>query len=186
MIDIDDIKFEQDKYYFLSTYGLGDTMYLCAFKDVCEQKNGGKIHFLIKHSHEIIMKMYGIADYTVLDTAELLKTIKHPTIFEKGKITPAHFFYIKDGKDYLKNDSFLQAYIKLLGLPESTKIQQPIWYPELSLEFKKKIEAIDSLDNIVLVCPEASSMQMFHSTVWKNEIKQANNNGYKVICNIVN
>ncbi|MDR1284850.1 MAG: hypothetical protein LBJ88_01465 [Campylobacteraceae bacterium] len=184
MIDIDDIKLEDDKYYILSPYGLGDTMFLCSFKEAFEQKNGGKAHFLMKPSHEFIMKMYGITDYTVCDTAKL-KVIKYSTTFEKGKIALAHFSHIENGENCLKSDNFMQAYIKLLGLSEDTKFQQPIWYPKLSEEFKKKIEAINSLDNIVLICPEASSNKMFNKTIWEKEIERAINDGYKVICNIV-
>ena len=42
-----DLKIKKNVMYFLSPYGLGDTMILCGFKDALEKKYNCKIHFFI-------------------------------------------------------------------------------------------------------------------------------------------
>ena len=62
-----DLKIKKNVMYFLSPYGLGDTMILCGFKDALEKKYNCKIHFLIKSSHKIVMDMYKINDFDIID-----------------------------------------------------------------------------------------------------------------------
>ena len=56
----------KDKFYFISPFGLVDTLMLCGLQKAFEAQNNSKIHFIIKHSHEIVMKLYNIKDYTIV------------------------------------------------------------------------------------------------------------------------
>ena len=65
MQEINALKLKRDRYYFLSPFGLGDTMILSGFKKTWEKKHGGKIHFLqsilyllYKNFHSKDLKIY--------------------------------------------------------------------------------------------------------------------------------
>ncbi|MDE6886418.1 MAG: hypothetical protein K2P17_05225 [Helicobacteraceae bacterium] len=54
-------------YYFVSNFGIGDTYFLCSLKEVLERKFGSKIIFVIKDSHRAIMECFDISDYIIYD-----------------------------------------------------------------------------------------------------------------------
>ncbi len=175
-------KIEKDKMYFLSPYGLGDTMILCGFKNALEKKYGCEIYFLIKASHKIVMDMYKIKNYSIIDMKNLdLFLLGDATQMPcLGKIFVAHpefhkellylFDEINTSVDGNKTQ-FIEWYKKFLLLPKKTKFELPVWYPTLSEKAKKKIMKIAPVSNIVVLIPEANSVNIRNKTIWKNIIK---------------
>ncbi|MBR1544808.1 MAG: hypothetical protein IJ638_02595 [Alphaproteobacteria bacterium] len=191
---VENLKIEKSKMYFLLPYGLGDTMILCGLKPALEEKYSTKIHFLIKDSHKIVMDMFKISDFSIIDISKvdlflLGDATPTPT---KGKIFVAHPEFHKELL-YLFNEintstdgnktAFIDWYKKFLGLPQKTKLALPSWYPEPSNGVKKKIKKLGGASKIIVLIPEANSMQINNKTIWKNIIKS--NKQFKPVC-IVN
>ncbi len=196
MQEINALKLKRDRYYFLSPFGLGDTMILSGFKKTWEKKHGGKIHFLIKASHELIMKMYGIHDYTVISLKNVdcdaltLPTDKGP---EKGKIYVAHPYYHSAFKDMhfaLLNGEldFRTYYTTFLDIPQDSPLLEPIQMPTVSKELKTKLKAITSfpLKQIALLLPEASSLAPLSVSFWKRTAEMLTKQNFVVIQNVLN
>ena len=176
------IKIEKSKMYFLSPYGLGDTMILCGFKSELEKKYDCKIHFLIKASHKIVMDMYKVKDYAFveMDKLDLFLLGDATPQPEKGKIFVAHPEYHKELL-YLFNEintstggaktQFIDWYKKFLGLKEKAKLTLPLWYPEISKRAKKIIQKISPVEKLNILIPEANSITIHNKALWKNIIK---------------
>ena len=183
---------QKDLYYFLSPYGIGDTMILCGYKPALERKLHGQIHLLLKPSQEIVAKMYGMADYTVVncsveDYERLGKAISKPT---QGRVFVAHPDFVKRGRSPLKKFQeleirFLDLYRGFLELPAHAEIEQPRCMPSLPEALRQKVEAIAPLDKTVLICPEANSMNMLPHKFWEKLIEEFKADGLSVLCNAV-
>lgn len=179
---------KKDQYNFLSPYGLGDTMMLCGFAAAWEKKHHGKIHFIIKPSHEVVMKMYGISDYSCYDfqrewnKPEFMKIAKHNPVAEKGRIYIAHpHFHRKKFSDFLQRaDScdttvpFADFYKEFLGLPLSAKMIQPKYDFDLTESLKQKLTKFGPVESIILLLPEAQSLPLLNQQFWAEVIKQQN------------
>lgn len=183
IFNLKDINFKSDTYYFLLPYGLGDTMIMCGFKEVWEKANRAKIHFLIKPSHKIVMDMYKIKDYSLinfscLDFFSLGEAVPLPTM---GKCYVAHpefhrellymFDEISTNMPSVKT-SFLNWYKKFLSLPLDTEFKQPVWYPKISTVLENKLQKIAPIDKIVVLIPEANSIKINNKKFWKKIIKE--------------
>ncbi|MCR5506946.1 MAG: hypothetical protein K6F04_03815 [bacterium] len=102
---VENLKLEKSKMYFLLPYGLGDTMILCGLKSALEEKYGAKIHFLIKESHKIVMDMYKLKDFSIIDISKVDLFLLGDATPEpaKGKIFVAHPEFHKE-LSYLFNE----------------------------------------------------------------------------------
>ena len=128
------------------------------------------------------MDMYEIKTYLIID-------IKSLDLFLLGDLTPTprlgNIFvaHPKFHKNYLylfteinspesnNKISFINWYKKFLELPENTKFEFPVWYPQLSEKAQTKINKIAPLDNIVILIPEANSFKTKKKHIWKTIIK---------------
>ena len=126
--DIQSLRLDKHKFYFVSPCGLGDTMIICGLKQALEKKLGGKIHLIIKASHVIIMKMYKIKDYTVFSAQNRLNQFfcENSLFQELGNRTPIP----EKGKIYMANPIFHTSYttpatdILLSGTISTLKVLQ--------------------------------------------------------------
>lgn len=183
-------KLNKNEYYLLSPCGLGDTMALCGFKDALEKKLDGKVNFIIKKSHEVVLKMYGYDNYIIenfsLNDLEKIKNTKQP---QKGKLYIAHPIYTTNKESLNKftnlNITFLEFYREFLGLNENTEYKYPIYYPELSEDLKKNLEKIAPLNKIILLAPEATSVPKIDVSQWNNLIKELKKQGFVVVLNSI-
>ncbi len=184
---------KKDCYNFISPYGLGDTLMLCGFHKAWEEKNKGKIHFIIQPSHEIVMKMYGIKNYTLLkfEREEIRKNLNQIKASEKptiGHIYLAHPLYHPEMDVlikiwYDKKITFKELYTEFLQIDKNTKFEMPLNYPELTPQTEQKYGTIKELSNSVIVCPEAKSVRMFEEHYWQKIVKQYLKKGYRILCN---
>lgn len=183
---------KKDQYNFLSPYGLGDTMMLCGFAKSWEAKNKGKIHFIIKPSHEVVMKMYGFTNYTTAQfdlklCKKLGKSVQNPQL---GKLFVAHPIFIKTSQPILKqfeslSIDFKELYSRFLDVDVNAfKIYENI--PKMTSSFRQKIEAISSLDKIILFSPTANSVKSFPQSFWENLCCQLTKDGFSIISNVIN
>lgn len=206
----DNIKLDKNKYYFLSPFGLGDTMILSGLKKKIEDKLCGEIIFIIKPSHEIIMNMYDIKKYITLSSnkrfdsennilIDLAKKVPYP---QKGKIFVAHWLLFpqyKDVFDYqIKNRSFtfLDAYKLFFQLDWNTELEQKSWLPSITSTTRKKLPENIKLGNLAILLPEAHSVNGLPNSFWlelqdnlekqKLEVYTAFSNKNDQICGIKN
>ena len=173
---------KKDCYNFLSPYGLGDTLMLCGFRKEWEKKNGGKIHFIIKPSHEIVMKIYGINNYTCVKEipggwanprlCDIAKQQGEPKI---GHLYIAHPHFHKRYIDFLrKNDRvdslkpFLAFYREFLGLDQEASLEFPHYEALDGTTICQKLNAYGKSENIILFLPEARTLTELPPSFWKN------------------
>lgn len=190
---LEDIELQKDKYYFLCAAGLGDTMLTCGFRKAFEEKYNGKIHFLIKKSQEVVMKMYKITDYSVIEIEklDLIGIGTENSIPVKGRIFPAHPFCIPSLKRFFNpiyfqysNVRFKDWFLQFLKLDKESQFEEPSEYPVMSEEFRNKVNKIAPLDKIVMFCPEATSVLPLDEIFWEYKAKEMTAKGYTVISNV--
>lgn len=185
---------KKDFYNFLSPYGLGDTIMLCALSRNWESANNGKIHFIIKPSHEIIMKMYNISNYSLCQfkntyyKKEFFELAKKEPIPKKGHIFIAHPLFHKWSeeivKNFEKNDTktyFENMYKQFLNLPINSKL----YLPQKEFLSSKSIKKIKNIENTILLIPESHSIHPFKHFFWKVLIKIIKKDGI-LIQNTIN
>lgn len=183
----------QDKIVLVSQFGLGDTMLLCGFKDALEKYYNAPVHFIIKPTHQVVMNMYGIKDYSVevFEEDELREFVNKNSKVKIGEYFVAHPNYLND--DYkLVNEflnfkiSFFDVFKKTLGLPDDAHFEYPTITPVISDLLKRKLEKIAPLEKIVLISPETFSTNIIMPEAIEAEVEKFTNNGYKVISNVIN
>lgn len=185
---------KKDCYNFFSPYSLGDTLMLCSLKDAWEKKNKGKIHFIIKPSHEIVMKMYGIKDYSLVDIVYNFSNMDHRNAFlkmgadvpypTKGKVWIAHPHFhswcagLLD--QYDKPNSikpFENFYRAFLGLSLATPLKMPNKKLAVSDDLKNRLQKYGKLEDIIIFLPEANSLPMLNKAFWENLAKEKSKEG---------
>lgn len=190
---LQDIELQNDKYYFLCVAGLGDTMLACGFRKAFEEKYNGKIHFLIKKSQEIVMKMYQITDFTIInmDKLDLIGIGTQTPSPAKGQIFPAHPCYIPSLKSFFNpiyfqysNVRFKDWFLQFLKLDKDAQFEEPTNYPVMSDNFKAKVNKIAPVEKIVMFCPEATSVLPLDEIFWEYKAKEMAAQGYTVISNV--
>ena len=202
--DLQTLPLDKNVFYFVSPWGLGDTMIFCGLKNALEKSLGGKIHFIIKPSHSLIMKMFGITEYI---TATVQHSYPHhsPVLVAlaaqnpypvKGSIYVAHPEFhprfaamVYEMQANLPHVRFLSWYKQFFGLPEGTELHLPSWYPPVSDDLKARFEKLGTdfrFDNTALFLPEATSVLGPDRIFWECLIREQKRKGMNVITNIVN
>ncbi len=188
------LRLDRGKFYYLCSAGVGDTMLLCGFYDALERKLGGTVHLLIKGSHEFLMGMYGIREYTVVDFSRLDlhaagSSCKKP---EGGRVYVAHphghremeafFAPIRDQNATFR---FKPWFIEFLRLPPDTSFRPPDRIPELGAKLKERCERIAPLEQIAVFSPEATSMAAIPMIFWRELAVQLQDQGIHAVSNVM-
>lgn len=191
-------------FYFLSPWGLGDTMVLCGLKRAIEKKLGGPICLIVKPAHEIVLQLYGIQDYVLADIKLIYSQNRHdvpnwPNIVEeprRGGIYIAHPEFHSDFsrlvfrmQSHGISVSFLAWNLEFLGLPENSSFKLPKHYPTLSkaveAEFTKYFPG-RKISEAVLIFPEAVTVQPLPRIFWEYLIHKFRMKNIPVLSNIIN
>ena len=190
--DLNSFVCDSDTYYFVSPYGLGDTLVLVGLRKEIEKQLKGKIHFIIKASHTIIMQLYGIKDYTTISfTKQSLFPFGEKTPKPHlGKIFIAHPDFhpwakdlVRKMKNHCKNLTFLNWYKDFLNLPLTASFEKPLIYPAISESLKKKLDQYGPIEKIALLLPEAHSIPTLKPYFWEELTNQLRQKGYTVLSN---
>lgn len=180
-----------ETYYFISPYGLGDTMILCGYREALKKRYGENIHFIIKPSHKAIMDMYEISDFTCMQfSREELFAIGANKIPQKGNYYVAHPEYLGLNNiitDFVNHKiSFLSMYQRTLDIKDNAEFVYPLKYPVITAELKKKLSDTD-MDNIAVIAPEMNATDpddWVPSEVFQQEVDRLKEEGYLVIANL--
>lgn len=178
--------------YLISPYGIGDTMLLCGLKTAIEQKYRCQIRFIIKPSHEAVLKSYGITDYELarFSLEELKERRDFASFPNPGRMCVAHPHFSTHGKLALKKFNklefrFLDLYRLFFDLDGGQQLEQPTVTPQLSEAFRLKLETIAPLEKIVLFCPEANSTSLLPTAFWIKLRDDLHAQGYSIVCSAV-
>ena len=168
-----------DKIILVSPFGLGDTMNLCGYRKAIEKYYNAPAHFVIKPTHEIVMKIYGIEDYSfqVFDKPELKEFAKKNAKVKVGEYFVAHPSFLNDDYKIINEFkglkvSFIEVFRKTLGLPDDTEFEYPTIEPVMSKELKNRVEKFSPLEKIALFSPEAFSTNKIVPETLEEELKK--------------
>jgi hypothetical protein len=176
-----------DEFNFISPKGLGDTATYCGLMQFLEAGYGSKIHFIIKPSHVVVMKMYAIDDYSIytFSESELRGIARHNNVPQIGQLYIAHPIYSditglmwqwQEGKFTQK-----QLFCRFFNLDDRIPENSPVWYPELNDEIKRTVGFPLVSERTVLLLPEAHSVSALKQKFWLKLAKQLVREGYDVI-----
>ncbi len=181
---------DKNCYNFVSPYGLGDTLMLCAFKDAWEKQNNSEIHFIIKPAHEVVMKMYGITNYSFFDHKQAwpemlsMKERMDNTWPEKGKVFIAHpYFHTRCAELLQKYDDsknikpFENFYREFLELPMDAEMHMPKKTFDVSGDVREKLRGIANPKDVILLLPEAQTLPALDVDFWKYVARKLKNKG---------
>ncbi len=195
-----DVGFELDKdsYYFLCAAGVGDTMLICGFLGDLERKWQGPIHLIIKRSHQFLMKMYAITNYTTVDLSTIeLEELRHLSdkckLPRRGCIYVAHPFvhtelnsFFEPIRDQYSTKRFVPWFLEFLQLPADTRFNVPRFLPVMSEELLRKCRQIAPIEKLILFSPEATSTIQIPDIFWVHLAKRLKQDGFSVISNVIN
>ncbi len=184
-----------DALYMIVPYGIGDAIILCGLKNSIEAQYGMKVIPVIKPSHEIVVRVYGITDYQimVLGEKELHRISKKNPTPVPGEYFVAHPAFANKQLDnaFLNHEiGFVDMFCRHLGIEEGLKIDKLLFDPKDVAainedELQGKI-GISDYKKVLLVAPElksASEAERVQDEWFERIIKDYENRGYKVIVN---
>lgn len=182
----------EDYYYFLSPFGLGDTIVLLGLKRELEDLYGKKIIFLLKESHLFLADLFGITDIIPIkefrlppDSPILIEIGEKCEEPEVGRIFAAHFALHPIGgllNQQAANPSFamLDHYLAMFKLPWNTQIEFPSEKIEENIikidfsEVKSKLETVlgknVEFEDLALIIPEVRSFSNLKNMNFWNDV----------------
>lgn len=213
---IPELKIELSKLYKPGYYNillymhLGDDFFRAAMKDDLE-KLYGSIHFIIKPSDEILMKLWDIDCYTIFDVDKFLDNY----IINKTNISKYVFDYYRCAClentiscEPNPNEVFIlfplrcnyNTYVRALGRPttivnwlnaganilKKSKINiEKLKYPVISETLQNKLDSKNlDINKIVLFAPETRSDDLLDIRFWNQLATNIENLGYTIVENV--
>ncbi len=187
LLGIGDYKFDEDTTYIVCPYGIGDTLYVCAFLDEYKKaKNRRKVCAIVKKSHSDIPKAFSFIDEVIADDSmvEILNcwAIRTQT-WELKNFLYGHFKKKLD-MIFIRNDNVIldsmvtQYRREVMGLSEHSK---------LALEdfAFTQTESRDCLDaNSIVLMPYANSIKSLEISLWERVASHLKKLGYSAFTNV--
>ena len=190
----DKLKLDEDTYYYYCCAGLGDTMITLSIREELEKKFGKKIFFILKKTHTVVAKMYEEKNCFILEDREM-QAIVEKNLYKKpegGKIYAAHPAFHEELRDFFRpiydqnsTERFVPWFYEFFGLSGLEGIKEPTYYPPMTQALKNKISKFDSVDNIVMLSPEATSMLPMSNRFWESLTEELKEKGYTVVSNVI-
>lgn len=201
---------KSDQYNLILTYHMGD-IFFTAYNYKCfEKKYNRPLHFIVRPSQEIVLKLLKIKNYTVFDfdryidpylsnmfedkttygyvkmmiCENVLNTV--PTIGEPFVVSIKNNYYLEEmlckHRNYPIN--FFHEWGLCLGFDnKAKKIDTKLDIPEISKNTREELERISSLNKIVVFAPETRSDTMFDVNFWNSLASSITKKGYSIIVN---
>lgn len=189
-------------YYNMLLYRhLGDTFVMAGLKGEFESHYHGKLHYLVKPSQEIILKQFGITEYTIVDLNKLLRErIRYSNrsnqdidlleeelyvkIFTSLPMLDVPFLgsHVRYVREVLKWDNFVNAWAKMFGL-NVYKITVPYYIPDISKKLKAQLMSLPPIEKLVLLAPELQSFHWVPEEYWHQIVLKCKAQGFTVVTN---
>ncbi len=182
-----DYQFDKDTTYVVCPYGIGDTLYVCAFLDEYKKsKKRDKVCVISKRSHGVIPKGFSFIDEIICDDS-LVERLNNWAIrtgtWELGNFLYGHFkkkldmIFIRNDNVIL--DSMITQYRReVMGLSEHSCLS----WESFSLD-KGEDDGLLG-DNSVVLMPYANSIRILDISVWEKISKTLRERGYSVYTNV--
>lgn len=193
----------QGQYNLLLHRHLGDSFVLLGLYQDFLKKYKRPLHILIQQNQEVLVKLYGIENYTVIDFQKLMDEPGINNEFTNYEIDQfkndlcERIFpsipqldrpFIAAPSSWVKKNlgwkNFVDGWAKMLGL-EKEFLVPPECRLRLSGKMKEKLEKLAPLNKIVLLAPEAQSFQGIKKEFWENLAKRLKRKGFVVVTNAV-
>lgn len=179
---------------------LGDSLIMLALREDFEKKYGTPLHYIIQKNHEALMDLYEITNYTTIDFNKLMDEprLHEFSLYEQDKfkedmcekIFPAipqkdfpfvatPVLWIKSGRGYR---NLVHGWAQMLGL-EIQAIAPPFHLPQITGNFRKKIESLGDINRIVLLAPEAQSFRGLDKPFWEKLAERLRENDFIPVTN---
>lgn len=183
---VGDYQFDRDSTYVVCPYGLGDTLYVCAFlREYKKEKNKDRVCAIVKRSHGDIAKGFGCIDDVICDdnlVEQLNSWAVRTETWELKNFLYGHFKKKLDmnfirGDNVILDSMVTQYRREVMGLSEHSNL---LWE-----EFSLPQCDDGGLDlNSVVLMPYANSIRMLTSIMWEELAKNLQEQGYLVYTNI--
>lgn len=182
----------RDSIYLLCTAGLGDTFLTAKYLPYLQEKFQSRIVLLIKKSHEVVMRLTGVADYEIVDFhgVDLNELSRMNPEISKGKIFPAHPYTHKSKWEFfepickqlpiLKFEPWFRSFFHL---SDKFDITSDVIIPDISDDLKKKLLKVGEIEKIILISPEATSVVPLDNSFWIELVQSFKKEGFIVVCN---
>lgn len=182
-----DYQFYEDITYVVCPYGIGDTLYVCAFLDEFKkEKSRCRVCVIAKKSHGVIPKGFSFIDKVICDDA-LVEKLNNWAIrtgtWELKNFLYGHFkkkldmIFIRSDNVIL--DSMITQYRReVMGLSEHSRLS----WDDFSLEKSEDDALLDS--NSVVLMPFANSIKTLEMGIWVKLSDELKKRGYSVYTNV--
>ena len=191
---------------------LGDDFFRSYYVKDIEQHYKTPVHLIIAQNQEVIMKLWGIKNYTVVDWKKDIIPLKryfdNPMIFDLWCVACVDAFKstrlsskLKRGDlsiIYLSNNTFshqtkkhglyttvTQFICDCLGLPRKKVSIDNINKIMCTDGFDTRIKKIADLNKIILFSPETKSDDMLDGRIWNHLANKLISRGYTIIENVM-
>lgn len=204
---------KDNEYNLVLTYHMGDIFFTAAHYKQFENIYNHKLHFIVRPSQEIILKLLNITNYTVCDFDSYIdpfisdkvedkitygyvkmmicETVLNttPIIREPFVISIKNNYYLEKMLNKHNNYpiNFFQEWGLCLGFDnKARKFNTILNIPDISKDLKEKLSTISAIDKIVLFAPETRSDTMFDVSFWNNLASIITKEGYSIVVNTTN
>jgi hypothetical protein len=177
---------------FLSPYGLGDTFILCLFASAWENGNHKRIHFLIKRSHEFILKFFEIENYEIVSLEKIplhLLGFKNSwSNIQEDKIFIAHmrmhFSFRAPYKSFMEGETnLITMYSTFLRLPKPSLDLLSIFRKSALRNLETFDHSNINLENTIFVSPSSRTLKFENDAFWNDLMNELTTLGYDIIKN---
>ena len=169
--------------------GIGDVVGILALTPELEKTYGKQLYFMAKPSHEVLLNMFGVKNYQILDFLQepypFLITLNKTDTPSKDHLFFTHYFFQPIPTFPEQHGSnFAISLKRLLGLPDDAPFTQPVWRPPLSPRLEALIQKAGGLEKIILMSPESQRKNANRWFNWWRKVsQQLHQKGFTVVCN---
>lgn len=198
-IQLEDLVLDPAKYYFFYPVHYGDTFVGVGFVREFERKTNAKVVCLIRPSHELIMRLFEIEEYELIDydysetkifwkrieaLSDLCPRPRRGGIFVAFPLLPVY------GKYQYADMHMVERFAHMFDMngPVVDSFQRPTaQHISVSDKFLEKISSIAPVEKIVLLSPQSLSCPIDSGRYtevkkyWENESRIWAEKGYKVV-----
>ena len=204
-VRLEDLSLDPEKYYFFFPMHNGDTFTALGFVRWFEKANNGKVVCLIRPSQEVIMRLFEIEDYELIDFDFTENGTLWQTVIAMSDMCPnprRGAIFVALATAHLENRLFWESHAPLNHLQQYAHMYRVSGSPTdafqkptdahivVSDAFKQRLSAIAPVENIVLLSPETLSfINKGTGTIalkfWAEEAEKWTKRGFTVLVSSV-
>lgn len=196
-------KCKKNNYNLLLHRHLGDSLVLIALREQFENKYGKPLHYLIQKEQEVIARMYGVTNYTVIDLKKLVHGIDLSNLNRVEKdaveenlceriftsIPQMDYPFIAAPTFLIQEEcgwkNFVDGWAKMIGI-SAEKVAVPQYFPTYTEDGQTKIEKLGcKMEDIILLAPEAQTFTGIPKRFWQELIERKVSEGKKIVLNTI-